>query len=433
MSGDRTSGSGHGRAVPPRRRRPRSAALAGRAPGGAPAVDHLRRSVVAAAVAGLARPAVAVEVVLVAARAAVDGPVVAQRRAAVVDALRRAPRGSRACSRAACGRVTRRAGGVDAGPPQRLVGVDVADAGDGRWLSSWVFTRGAAAPQGPPEHLGRERLGRTARARARRASAASRDGPRRTTATRPNRRTSRSSRTSPSSSAHHARTYGIVDRARRARSRSWPVMPRWTTSSRPSSSSMSRYLPRRPTRSTVAPAASAAAANLADGCPPASTTVRPVDEGCERRGARSRPRAARAPRRRYRRLAAPRQPIPGRRPSPPTSAPPTRPAPSVIALPPASSRSPTYAGPSSTRRRPVPARLPSGVGHALQQRTEARRDRDDRHAGRARLQHELEEAADPLAARRRVGARPSAAARGPSNGRAARSMPTAPRRPSRCS
>src|SRR6476661_7833497 len=82
MSGDRTSGSG-GRDGTAASSMARSAALADRAPGGAAAVEHLATEGRRAAIAALPGPAVAVEVVLVAARAAVDGAVVAKRRPAV--------------------------------------------------------------------------------------------------------------------------------------------------------------------------------------------------------------------------------------------------------------------------------------------------------------------------------------------------------------
>ena len=54
-----------------------------------------------------------------------------------------------------------------------------------------------------------------------------------------------------------------------------PVMPRWTTSSRPSSRARSRYLPRRSTARNAAPTASTAVANFGEGWAPASTTRAP--------------------------------------------------------------------------------------------------------------------------------------------------------------
>ena len=56
-------------------------------------------------------------------------------------------------------------------------------------------------------------------------------------------------------------------------------MPRWTTSSRSSSSASSRYFPRRPTASMRAPAANGADANFGDGCPHASVIGAPGTSG----------------------------------------------------------------------------------------------------------------------------------------------------------
>src|SRR5918994_7920223 len=105
------------------------------------------------------------------------------------------------------------------------------------------------------------------------------------TASRPNRRTSRYSSASPAtpppagpSIPHHARTYASPS-SPADRSRSDPVMPRWTTSSRPSSSGSSRYLPRRAVPVIVAPSTSSAAVNFGWGNAHAAVTVRPTTNG----------------------------------------------------------------------------------------------------------------------------------------------------------
>ena len=248
--------------------------LAGGAEGGAPGVDDGAPELGAAAQAGLAGAAVGAELELVAAGLAVGGAVVAQRGAAVGDALLEddAQLGEQPVGLLAGDRAAAR---VDAGAPQRLVGVDVADARDRPLRQQLGLDAGPAAPRRPPKPAVVERL--VPRLGPWAASVGSEAySPAGTTPMRPNRRTSRSSSTRPSSSAHHARTYGSSSPGR---SRSTPVIPRWTTSSRSSSSASSRYLPRRPTASMRAPAANGADANFGDGCPHASVIGAPATSG----------------------------------------------------------------------------------------------------------------------------------------------------------
>ena len=89
----------------------------------------VRSELGAAAEAGLAGAAVGAELELVAAGLAVGGAVVPEGGAAVGDALLEdgAQLGEQAVGLLAGDRA---AAGVDAGPPQGLVGVDVADAGE---------------------------------------------------------------------------------------------------------------------------------------------------------------------------------------------------------------------------------------------------------------------------------------------------------------
>ena len=149
----------HRRPRRPARRPPcgddrRSALLAGGAEGGGPPVPDPADQHRVAAPAGQARPAVAVEVVLVVARVAVDAPVVAQRRPPAlerrgedlaqraVEPLRLGP-GHRAGARG-------RPRPATAPRPRRCC----RRPATGRWLSSCVFTRARLARTRRPQRRG---------------------------------------------------------------------------------------------------------------------------------------------------------------------------------------------------------------------------------------------------------------------------------------
>ena len=188
-----------------------SAAAVGRWGSGVvpPGVDDGAAELVAAPAAGLAGPAVAPELELVAAGSALDGAVVAQGRAAVGDALLEhlAERAEQAAGLDPGDGAPRRGGSPARHERPRRRRCCPTPA-SGRCDSSCVFTRARLRRRFAPQPAVVEGARPTARAPGRRASAASAYSPAGTTPTRPNRRTSRSSSTAPSSSAHHARTYG---------------------------------------------------------------------------------------------------------------------------------------------------------------------------------------------------------------------------------
>ena len=210
--------------------------------------------------------AVGVQRAVEVARLAVDVDVErVERRAALAQRRASSRRGRARAARAtwAPGQPVARPVAVDPGPPERLVGVDVADAGDQALVEQLALDPGRYGAAPGRRSRRRRTAGRAGRGRCGRSRAAGRRRRRRPSRP-PNIRWS----TNRSSTAGVSR----ASRTRRCRSSGapggwtsiWPLMPRWPSRASPLSSGSQKYLPRRrapsirrPVRAAAKPSGSA--------------------------------------------------------------------------------------------------------------------------------------------------------------------------------
>ena len=157
---------------------------------------------------------------------------------------------------------------VQARPPERLVGVDVADPREEGLVREQRLEPPAPAADLRAERLERERADRAAPARARtrrRAPSSRAASPPATAArgyapTRPNLRMSRNRSSRPSSNSN-TRWTKRSSGASAGTTNSWPVIFRWTAMTQSPESSSSRSFARRPVPSIVRPTTAAANAS----------------------------------------------------------------------------------------------------------------------------------------------------------------------------